>query len=161
MRTGRSRRLVPLLLLCQWLACTPQLKDAELLARCARSRPSWASYEEDLKAQIGATPTALWQGRLTEAQWEETGQFKTTFEITGPWSGLQAMLPILLKLPDGEMLRNDPVPSPPGQTRVYWFSVQGQRRGVPWVELKYPHEERRISLDDSAMWRAGGGGPEL
>lgn len=133
--------------------CTPAVTDAELVARCAKSQPSWQNYPEDIKAQVGAGPIAEWEGVPSQAQYRD-GVLRVTFSVQGPWSRRDASVPVLLQDPTGRVHRNVSAECASGSV-VYSFDLsKTSGETVPaWVELKFPHGTKRISLSERGEWR--------
>lgn len=133
--------------------CGPELDAERLQQRCAESSPSWTSFEEDLKASVGATPVALWQGEPVAVEMEEEG-IQVEFALEGAWATLNTQLPILLRLPSGEIFRNSAAKVDFSTPGAYFFAVGVVTNGnIPWVELRYPQHEQRIPLDAAGGWR--------
>lgn len=143
-------------LVCMWFCagCTPTIPDDELARRCAASQPSWQSYPEDVKAQIGASPIAEWQGTPSQAQYDQ-GRFRVTYALQGPWAHRSVAVPILLQDPTGRVHRNVLAECASGRV-VYSFDLsKTDEETVPaWVELKFPHGTKRISLSERGEWHA-------
>jgi hypothetical protein len=129
-----------------------QADPAELAKRCDESRPAWASYQEDIKGEVGAQPVARWRGRLVEVH-QEAGTVTVTFHLESPWAGYEADVPILLRDPMGHEYRQDSVEKE-GGTRRYIFRLDAQTgmSTLPWVEIHFPHTERRIALGAAGRW---------
>ncbi len=130
-----------------------QADPAELAKRCAESRPAWASYQEDIKGQVGAPPVARWRGRLVEVC-QESGAITVTFLLESPWAEYEADMPVLLRDPMGHEHRQDQVKRE-GGTRRYIFHLDAQSgvSQLPWVEIHFPHTERRIALGTGGHWK--------
>ena len=134
-------------------ACTAPLDEAEVARRAAASRPTWASYQEDVKGQIGARPVAEWSATLEEVR-AGTDGIRVTFRLKGPWADREAVLPVMMRddLADARLpasaLREGP--------RVTYVFAPATSAGPPpaWIELRYPRHERRIMLSSSGTWRA-------
>ncbi|MCH7909053.1 MAG: hypothetical protein IIB38_05485 [Candidatus Hydrogenedentes bacterium] len=126
----------------------------ELAERVSASRPEWANYHEDLKAQVGVTPVAEWQGEPLQAL--QTGrQLDIIFDVTGPWSQRDVALPILVRDPFGGVYRD--VHAKREKNRVtYRFVIDpsAEHAPVPWVEIQYPHHERRLVFSEEGTWSA-------
>lgn len=129
-----------------------QADPAELAQRCGESRPAWASYQEDIKAQVGARPVALWRGKLTELR-QESGSLTVTFLLEQPWADYEAAVPILLRDPMGHDYRQDRVEREDGLRRyIFQLDAQSGASTLPWVEIHFPHTERRIALGSTGCW---------
>jgi len=127
----------------------------ELSRRCGESRPEWSSYQEDIKGQVGAAPVAAWKGEPVRV--ELTGrQLRITFRLSSPWSGYDAALPVLVRDPLGNVSRNVSGERLDDGLRGYGFTLPGEPDAaqIPWLELRYPHTERRIPLDERGMWQS-------
>jgi len=122
----------------------------EIAARCATAKPVWQNYQEDVKGQVGASATATWRGRPVRLE-TEGNTARLTMHVEPPWSDYDAAMPILLRDPLGHTVQNDPTAT--GRVeRVYTFQLPGVA-GAPWVEIHYPHQERRLPLT-SGQWQA-------
>jgi len=130
------------------------LSPEELARRCADSFPAWQSYQEDIKAQIGARPVAEWKGRPTGVL-QDGRHVRVTFLLTEPWNGRGAVLPVLLRDPLGVVYRNVGFESR-GSERIYLFELTETSAvsRLPWIELQFPHSEMRLPLDVRGAWRA-------
>jgi len=126
----------------------------ELARRCAASRPTWQDYEENIKAQIGATPAAEWAGTLHNVS--RQGRFvRITWRLAPPWNERRVAIPMLLKEPRGAIVLNREVEWR-GGSPVYVFQLpEGMDDApLPWIEIKYPHGEQRLVLYDDGSWAA-------
>ena len=121
--------------------------------RVENSQPTWQSYSEDIKGQIGATPVAEWEGELTEVRLEG-GAVRVTFRLSGPWAQRDAAIPVLLREPFGGTRRNTGARRD-GDFVTYIIELPETARGqaLPWVELKFPHGQRRLPLSEKGIWR--------
>jgi hypothetical protein len=128
----------------------------ELSRRCAESRPEWSSYQEDVKGQVGAAPVAAWKGEPVRVELAG-GRLLITFRLPPPWSGYDAALPVLVRDPLGSVSRNISAERRDDGLRVYGFTLPGAQDAapIPWIEIRYPHTERRIPLDARGVWQAG------
>ena len=125
----------------------------ELERRVGASAPQWADYQEDIKAQLGATPAAEWEGKLISARIDGANLY-VEFEIIGPWASREIALPLLAHDPLGNTYRN--VGSQFEGARVTYEFVLDEaaaKRMLPWIELKYPHRERRLVFSDDGLWQ--------
>ncbi len=124
----------------------------ELAARIAASHPSWQSYEEDIKGQIGAGPVAEWEGTLVAVQ-AEPGALCATFRVTGPWADRDAGIPILLRSASGKTFQSVSTRREDGRVQ-YRFDLGSDTDPMPpWVELKYPfYGNRRVPLSEQGSW---------
>ena len=126
----------------------------ELAERIAASEPEWANYQEDIKSQIGAKPVAEWMGEPISVAIEGTVA-TVTFELEGPWALRDFGLPILLREPFGGI--HLPASATVETSRIaYQFNLPQEflTSPLPWVEIKYPHHERRLALDADGTWTA-------
>ncbi len=126
-------------------ACVPSIDEADLARRCVQSRPEWNNYDEDIKAQIGATAAAQWDGEPLRAH-AGNGQVQVTFAIRGPWEKRSAALPVLMRDPYGNTLRDSGEAGRNGSERTYTFILPAATAegSLPWIEIKYLHHERRL-----------------
>ncbi len=145
------------LFLAYWVTGAP-IDEAALARRVAESVPQWANYQEDIKGQIGARAVAQWRGRPVSAEWIGA-MLDVEFELSGPWAGRDVALPILCHTPSGKFLRSGEAMRN-GEIVRYSFPAGDEESMLrpAWVELKYPHEERRIAFDEKGRWQAGDAG---
>ena len=129
-----------------------EVPEAELLRRCTAARPAWQSYQEDIKAEVGAGPVAAWRGRPIEAQFD-VAEISVVFEVAGEWAERDVLLPVLLQLPTGEVVMGSAGTRGVGR-RTYVFAVDPAAPRPSWAELKYPHRTIRIVPDAEGTWRA-------
>lgn len=131
-----------------------EITPEQLAVRTATSRPEWANYDEDIKAQIGARPVAEWRGRPVSARLEGP-EFQVTFELAGPWAERGAALPVLLRHPLGAIYRSEDA-ARDGARVTYFFTIphNDDEGPLPWVEIKCPHREHRLTLSASGLWAA-------
>ena len=127
----------------------------ELAARVQRSVPRWANYQEDLKGQLGSTPVARWKGRPIRAR-VSGAEASVVFEVSGPWASYDFALPVLLKNHLGPGYRNDSARRT-GSEVEYVFGMRDHVEGtaVPWVEIAYPHNYRRLAFSEDGTWSTG------
>jgi len=134
---------------------TSALDADEIAPLASRARVTWADYGEEIKAELGATPAALWHGAPVGARLADGG-IEVRFALSGPWAEFNFGMPILLRDPEGNV--SSPArytPSAPGG--VYFFNHAGAVTplSVPWVEVKFPpNDERRIVFDSAGNWSA-------
>jgi len=154
------KRTIPLLVLglagaVLWLASRENVTvtPEEIGQRCERSAPSWESYQEDIKGQVGAGPVAEWTGQPQSVQVGK-GEVQVDFAIGPPWGEYDAALPVLLRDSFGATCRHDAVERV-DQVRRYHFPLQGEalQRPPSWVELRFPHSEAWVPLDTDGRWR--------
>jgi hypothetical protein len=134
------------------LTARAPISDEEIGRRIAESRPAWSNYDEDLKAQLGATPVAEWEGEPADVRWE-SGAISVVFELSGPWAERESAIPVLIELPTGETIQNDAALRE-GVEVVYRFSTP-LKAPPRWIAVRYPfYGERRIVLSDEGKWRS-------
>ena len=137
------------------VAGRPEITAEELARRCAESVPTWDSYQEDIKGQIGAAPVAEWGGEPVWAALTE-GVIRIALRVEPPWSERPCSLPILLRDPFGEVHLGRNAVQEDG-VFVYRFTLRANPdAGLPWVEIHYPHQIRRLSLRSDGTWTAEG-----
>jgi len=148
----RGHTACAVMLLVAALGCTPAITDAELERRVDASRPAWESYQEDLKSQIGAGPVAQWEGVPVKVRTERRA-VHVTFRLTAAWAHRGAAIPILMREPLGGVHRNIDARCD-GDRVTYLFECPPSASGMPfpWIELKYPHYQKRIVLSDRGEW---------
>lgn len=137
-----------------FLEAEERLDSPDLERRALLSAPSWASYQEDIKAQIGAAPVAQWSGHPVEAR-REGDRVHVRFRLEGPWAERSAVIPVLVRDPFGHEHRYEQYSLQPPDV-VYTFELEGESAGapVPWIMVKYPHHEDRLPLDANGQWRS-------
>lgn len=146
MKTGAALSLVVVLL---FAGCAVPVSDEELAARVEGAHPTWQSYQEDLKAQLGAGPVAEWQGELVAAV-QEGETLRLTFQLTGPWSGRDCFAPVLVA--DPREILHPPVSAVREKDSVvYRFSLPSAGP-LPWVEVKFPNGQMRLVFDQNGVW---------
>jgi hypothetical protein len=137
------------------VAGRPEITTEELARRCAESAPTWDSYQEDIKGQIGAAPVAEWRGAPAWAALSE-GVLSVGMRVESPWSERTCSLPILLRDPFGEVHLGRNAVLEDG-VFVYRFTLGANPdAALPWVEIHYPHQIRRLSLRSDGTWTAEG-----
>ncbi len=138
-----------------WLASKGDVEvgPGEIARRCAAGKPTWESYQEDIKGQIGAGPVAAWSGHPVSVVLE-AGEVTVDFTLEAPWAGYDAALPILLRDSFGTTCRHHTAERVDGLRR-YHFQLRGEalQRMPGWIELRYPHDEAWIPLDTEGRWR--------
>jgi hypothetical protein len=129
------------------------LSDAELVKRCQASQPAWNGYQEDIK-EIGARPVSRWHGRPISLS-VKPGEVRLTMALEPPWDAFEAAIPVMLKDPEGRVMRND-ANEIDGANRVYIFTRKesADEPAPPWLEIQYPHTKRRLFLDADGTWNA-------
>jgi hypothetical protein len=133
-----------------------KVDPATLARRCAENTPAWNSYSEDIKA-IGAGPIARWRGTPVRLD-VLTHDYELWLTVAPPWPGWGAGPPILLKTPEGTVLRHGSHTYEGNRAR-YLFPRQGGANDnvPPWLEVRYPHGQQRLYLDDGGRWTAEAG----
>ena len=137
-----------MVLLCSFItgACTLKTDDSELATRTVNARPAWANYQEDIKAQIGATPVAQWQGTPRRA-WQDSQGIHVQFVLKSPWDKRTCTIPVLIRDSGGTIsqsikgiIENNALTYtfPPSPLAVVSSAS---------IEIKYPHDERRLVLE--------------
>ena len=131
-----------------------QLSPQDLAGRVNASRPEWANYLEDLKAEVGVTPVAEWDGELVRAQ-RNGRDLNVTFRIGGLWSERDVALPILLRDPFGNIRRNQSATREGDLVdyRFYFPDIESDAP-LPWVQIKYPGHERKLGFSEDGRWPA-------
>lgn len=152
-RAGVVRAALCLLALAA-AACTYRLDEEQLRARVEASRPTWESYQEEVKAQVGATPVAMWEGSIDEVR-AESGRVTVVFRIAEPWSELSVAMPVLLRDPFMNTHAASSVEAGGGRaTYVFEVPEASSSGSLAWVEVKYPRGSRRVALSAEGVWRA-------
>lgn len=129
---------------------TPDPED--LARRCAASVPVWANYDEDLKASLGAQAFAAWEGAPVAAEMRG-GDFIMTFSLSPPWSEFDFTLPLLVRDHLGHVIPGR-APAGDGAKRRYVFplAAHGVAETPPWVTVRYPRHELRLTLGADGTW---------
>ena len=128
--------------------------EAELATRVKAAHPDWPDYQEDMKGQVGAGPVAEWVGEPVAA-YQDGKDVVVRFRLTGPWVKRDLSLPILLRDPVLKVYRHASA-ARHGDITDYRFHVSDQdERVLPWVEVKYPHHTRRLTLTAPPKKRSG------
>lgn len=163
-RPVRAVRVVWFAAIAGLAACAPEaVTPSELADRTAQSAPTWQSYTEDLKAQLGARPAAQWQGAVVSVR-RDGAAVEVSFALSGPWAERDVFAPVLLREPLGSTLRSVDA-ARRGNVATYRFELDDRaaRAPLPWVQVKFPHGERRIILQEEgplkAAWTRGDGTP--
>jgi hypothetical protein len=128
-----------------------------LAERCRACQPAWNGYQEDIK-EIGARPVARWHGQPVSLSYLP-GEVRLTMALQPPWDTAEAALPVLLKDPEGRVMRDD-VNEISGSYRVYRFLRPASEKEPvpPWLEIQYPHTKQRLFLDVQGDWHAPANG---
>jgi hypothetical protein len=132
--------------------CEQGPSDREFAARVEKSRPAWENYQEDIKGQVGAGPVAEWDGTPSRLWFDKDAVF-LTFAMRGPWATRDAGIPVLLRDPSGREQR-DLRADRTGSTVRYTFERPKLDAMPAWLEIKYPHTERRLVLSERGEWQA-------
>lgn len=125
-----------------------------IAARCREAEPEWASYHEDIKGLIGAGPVASWNGAPHSAQCNAR-EVLVDFRIAAPWDRYAAVMPVMLRTPAGRVYLSKKAVARDGERR-YVFELAGNTGGgaLPWVEIRFPHGQRRLHFSASGTWTA-------
>ncbi len=125
----------------------------ELMKRCQESHPQWERYQEEIKGEIGARPVAEWNGEPIAVN-RNGDEVLITFQLEGPWIDYAVPLPILLRDPLGNV-QCSTTAEYAGATCTYHFSRPKDEADslLPWIEVHYPRQELRISLDSQGNWK--------
>ena len=153
------KRLLPLtafvaFALALWLASGDgaEVSPDELLRRCEVSQPHWESYQEDVKAQVGAGPIADWSGTPRAVSLTDKA-ILVDLDVAPPWDARDAAAPVLLRDAFGDTVRQDAVEPLGDRILRYHFPRSGDPARVPaWVELRFPHGEAWLPLDTDGHW---------
>lgn len=131
-------------LILYFAAAPGRISRNELAERIAKCHPTWQSYEEDLKAQLGAAPTAEWDGQPESAHYHDRS-LTVEVSMTGPWIEYQLAAPILVKDASGAVLQLTSMELA-GDRAVYRFSLGASTGGtsLAWIDVKYPRGQRRL-----------------
>jgi len=149
-------RRIPLscLLLTLLGACSAGPTDAELAQRAAESHPAWQSYNEDIKAQMGARPSAEWSGTLSHVTCEPES-FRATFHVTGAWASRDAAMPVLMREPTGHVFQNrESTREGSAVTYVFERAASVKSENPAWLEFRFPHGEQRVAFNGQGAWHA-------
>lgn len=124
-----------------------------LAERCRTCQPAWNGYQEDIK-EIGARPVARWHGQPVSLSYLP-GEVRLKMALRPPWDTAEAALPVLLKDPEGRVMRDD-ANEISGSCRVYRFLRPASEKepAPPWLEIQYPHTKQRLFLDAHGEWYA-------
>ena len=129
-------------------ACGPMVDESELATLAGKAHPVWEKYQEDIKAQIGATPVAQWRGTPRHA-WQDVNGIHVQFDIEGAWKKRACVIPILIRNPGGTEYLSAKGVVEQG-TITYTFPPSNLTSVFSdTIEIKYPHEERRLVLAPS------------
>lgn len=141
-------------------ACGTAVPEDELARRVRASHPTWQSYSEDIKAQLGAGPAAEWEGSLREVR-VEGDEIRVVVALSGPWAKRTVAAPVLLNDPVGGARQNTTAERDDSRV-TYGFPLPASQAGlaVPWVELKFPNGQRRVTLTEAGTWAAPAGQTE-
>ena len=132
--------------------CTASIDDEELRDRVRTSRPAWESYQEDIKSQVGAAPVAQWEGVLQSVVCQRN-TVHLTFEVRGPWAQRATAIPILVREPFGGTHSSLSAHNDAGSvTYLFELTEADSTTSFPWLDVKFPHQEKRIVLSDQGVW---------
>ncbi len=133
-----------------------EVSTDELALRVQRSVPRWANYQEDLKAQVGSTPLARWEGSPIRARVAED-EVTVAFEVSGAWADYDFALPVLLKDHLGKVYRNHAARRTNSEVEyIFRLADRSEGASIPWVEIAYPHNFQRLAFSDEGTWYAAG-----
>ncbi len=146
---------IVLLLLAYWtFTHGGEVLPEELTRRCTEAQPSWANYDEDLKAQVGAAYVARWSGAPVHAEMRSDVLF-IDFYLEPPWARYGCALPVLVREPAGRVLQS--VAATHSDAMVtYRFNLPPdyEESCPPWVTVRYPRDEWRLPLGPEGVWTA-------
>lgn len=120
------------------------IDEAQLAAWVRESQPTWDSYQEDIKGQLGARAAAQWQGEFVEARHTAGDSVEIVFKVVGPWATRDVAMPILVRDPELGVTRLAETTAE-GALRIYHLTLDGAE-APPWLEVQYPHHTRRVPL---------------
>jgi hypothetical protein len=138
-----------------WAVRSPGNPSVEELARrVAACHPTWQNYQEDIKGQIGAAPVAQWRGTLIETRCENT-LVSVTFQLSGPWAQRDITIPILVREPSGNWFEGTQTHRQAARaTYTCQLPEDTANLPFPWLEIRYPHGEKRVVLSSQGHWKA-------
>jgi len=130
------------------------MSDSDLAQRVRTSHPQWQSYQEDLKAQIGAGPVAQWSGEAVTAR-QDNATLTLTFRLVGPWASRDPAIPVLILDPLGHVRQNSAA-TRQNDLVIYEFKPEpaGSASPFPWIEVKFPNGSKRIVFDEKGAWNS-------
>ncbi len=150
--SGVRRTLLSVFLVFLAFGCSARVADEELFRRASAAHPAWQSYEEDIKAQMGAQSAAEWSGLLVRVDCD-AATIRAAFRLEGPWASRACAFPILMREPGGSVARNGDARRENG---LLTYAFERSKSEAPaWLEFRFPHGERRIVLDAQGHWEAG------
>lgn len=123
----------------------------ELARRTATCQPTWQNYQEDIKGQIGAGLVAEWAGKPEQVR-RDGAILRVRFQLEGAWGQRTSAIPILLREPGGSVHRNRDAECRAGRVTYVFELGEGVAGALPWIELKYPHGEKRLVLFEDGSW---------
>jgi hypothetical protein len=122
-----------------------------LVRRCAACQPEWLSYDEDLKAAIGARAHAQWKGELFSVQ-VNARRILLTFRLEAPWAEYNAAVPLLVRTPAGRQYRTTKAETKNGLC-VWRVERAPDAEDTPdWIEVRYPVNAKRVYLGPDGRW---------
>jgi hypothetical protein len=129
------------------------VQPASLAARVEAADPTWANYDEDVKAQVGARGFSEWRGEPVSAR-REGDVLQVEVALEGPWAGRSVALPLLLRTP----LRVTYAPADAAVASgkaTYRFELgrEDAEASLSWVELRYPRGEATLNVLDEMASR--------
>ncbi len=133
--------------------CSKEIPEEELRQRADASELSWNNYQEEIKAQLGATPTAEWSGGPIRAE-RDGVDVRVTFQIDPPWSERLVAIPILARDPLGLVYRPgvEAQFGPEGVTYSFTLDNRWADSAVPSLEVQYPRHEVNIVFRPDGAW---------
>jgi hypothetical protein len=151
-KSGALAGLVIIAAVAVWWSGAGAPDGDQLARRCAECVPHWSNYDEALKASLGAKPFATWGGEPITAQWRDH-DFLVVMKLTEPWSGYPFGLPLLLRDHLGHVVPGRPEAGA-GEEPTYVFPLGGEgvHSAPPWVTLRFPRGEMRLTLDAEGRW---------
>lgn len=129
-------------------ACDPKINETELAALAGKAHPVWTNYQEDIKAQIGATPVAQWRGTPRHA-WKDAEGIHVQFDIEGAWKKRACVIPILIRDNGGTEYLSPKGVVEQGTVTYTFPSASLNSVFANTIEIKYPNEERQLVLESS------------
>ena len=130
------------------IACDLKINEAELAILAGKAHPGWENYQEDIKAQIGATPVAQWRGTPRHA-WKDGDGIHVQFDIEDAWKKRTCVIPILIRDSGGTEYLSTKGLVEEGKVTYTFPPSSSLSVFTNTIEIKYPHEDRRLELEPS------------